>query len=109
MDRTSISTFVRHLPLATSRRGLASIGGVLGGSVLARLGFFPEEVFAAKSGRCKTPCGVCERCDRGKCRKQNGKKRCQRGRCKPKPDGAPCCPPDCFGGCQDGVCEPCLC
>ena len=110
MDSKRFDAFARRLGVAMSRRDFARVGsGALGGVVVAPLGFSAGNVLAAKSGKCKKPCGVCERCDRGKCTKKNGKKHCKRGTCKPKPDGTPCCPQNCIGGCQNGACGECIC
>lgn len=77
--------------------------GLAGGSALAAL-FGPRagvEVGAARSGKCQPACGVCERCDRGRCKKKkHGKKHCKHRKCKPLADGAPC--PG--GTCQTGAC-----
>jgi hypothetical protein len=104
MNSHAFDAIARHLPLTTSRRGIARIGSsALAAAVLARIGLSPSGSLAAKSGRCKTPCGECQRCDPGKCRKKpNGQKRCKRGRCTPKPDFIACS----FGFCFAGACTP---
>ena len=99
MNYHEFDIFARHLGIATSRRSFARLGS----GALAALGFSSSEVFAAKSGKCKNPCGECELCDSGKCRKtKHGKKRCKRGTCKPKADFTNCE----FGFCFEGECTP---
>ena len=91
MNSKAFDAIARRLPLTTSRRSLA------------RIGLSPSGSLAAKSGKCKKPCGECARCDPGKCRKmQNGQKRCKRGRCKPRADFTNCS----FGFCFAGACTP---
>ena len=104
MNSKAFDAIARRLPLTTSRRSLARIGrSILAAAVLARIGLSPSGSFAAKSGKCKKPCGECARCDPGKCRKmQNGQKRCKRGRCKPRADFTNCS----FGFCFAGACTP---
>lgn len=104
MDNKPFDACARLLPLTTSRRRIARFGtGALAAAVLVRLGLTSPEVLAAKSGKCKKPCGECERCDKGKCqKKKNGKKRCKRGTCKPRADFTNCS----FGFCENGDCSP---
>ncbi len=104
MNNQTFDAIACRLPLATSRRGIARTGGsVLASAVLARIGPSPSGGLAAKSGTCKKPCGECEVCDPGKCRKtKNGKKRCRRGTCQPKADFTNCS----LGFCENGVCKP---
>jgi hypothetical protein len=58
---------------------------------------------ARKSGKCQPKCGACEKCKKGACDKNNGKKRCKKGKCKPKADGIDCTVPN-GGICQNGRC-----
>ena len=104
MNSEEFDSFARDRGTVTSRRGIARVGtAVLGVEVLARVGLSSSEVVAATSGRCKAPCGECEQCDRGPCRRmKNGKKRCKRGKCTPKPDFISCP----FGFCFAGACTP---
>lgn len=101
MNSQTFDAVVRRLPEATSRRNITRIGSrALRAAILARIGLPSAEVFAARSGTCKKPCGECEQCDKGTCRKKNGRKRCKRGRCTPKPDFIACS----FGFCFEGAC-----
>ena len=104
MKSQTFDGIARRLPLATSRRGIARIGsGAPGAAVLVRFGLASSEGVAAKAGKCTKPCGECERCDPGTCRKnKHGTKRCRRGTCTPKADFTSCS----FGCCFDGDCTP---
>jgi hypothetical protein len=98
MDTHQFDRFTRSLSIAGSRRGMlgTALSGVLVGLGLAD----PDEVAAARSAKCRRKPGECERCDRGKCEKKDGKKRCKAGKIKPKPFGTPCS----LGTCQNGAC-----
>ena|SRR5688572_24249735 len=99
MNTDGFDVLARRLGVSASRRSFARLGS----GALAALGFSSSEVFAAKSGRCKPKCGTCQRCNRGACRKENGKEHCKRGTCKPKENFTNCE----FGGfCFDGECRP---
>ena len=105
MDTQRLDAVVRRLPVSMPRRGFFRIGTYsLAASVLTRFGLSSSAVFGAKSGRCKTPCGECELCDRGTCRKRkNGEKRCKPGACRPRANSTSCS----FGGvCFEGACQP---
>lgn len=78
---------------ASRRRTLA---GML--AALAALGLATEAAGAAKSGKCKKPCGQCQFCKKGTCQKKDGKKRCKKGKCKPEALGTPCGGDDCGCG-----------
>ena len=98
MDSHRFDAFARMLTDGRSRRGLVRLlaGLALGVLVSSR----PEESWA-ESGKCKKKCGPCQKCDRGKCEKKNGKTRRKPGKCKPKANGTPCT----SGVCQDGICD----
>ena len=97
MDADRFDTLTRSLSVAGSRRwALAAITGSLG---LIRL-TGPDDVAAAKSGKCKPKCGECQKCDKGDCERKNGKKKCKKGKCKAKANGTPCT----NGSCQGGSC-----
>ena len=99
MDADRFDALTRSLTAAGSRRrALATaLSGALG--LLGLAG--PDEAAAAKSGKCKPPCGECATCKRGDCKKKQGrKKRCKRGKCQPLREGTPCT----NGTCQSGSC-----
>jgi hypothetical protein len=109
------------------RRAIAVVlSGGLGLLGLAQ----PDDAAAARSGRCKPKCAPCEKCQRGDCKRKDGKRRCSRGKCKPRKDLIDCpagtvrnlatcgccqvagktCPFDgvnncCSGLCPGGTCE----
>ena len=101
MDAKRFDMIAKALISETNRR--RTLGGLLGGA-LAALGLSSaEEADAAKSGKCKKECGLCESCKRGKCRKTaRGKKVCKKGKCKPKENGEQCA--GAGGTCQSGTC-----
>src|SRR5918995_5639983 len=101
MDAKRFDTIAKALISETNRR--RTLGGLLGGA-LAALGLSgADETDAAKSGKCKKECGLCESCKRGKCRKTaRGKKVCKKGKCKPKENGEQCA--GAGGTCQSGTC-----
>jgi hypothetical protein len=98
MDADQFDTLTRSLSIAGSRRRM--LGTALSGALVALRLADPDEVTAGRSAKCRRKPGECERCDRGKCTKHNGKKRCKAGKIKPKPFGTPCS----FGTCQNGAC-----
>ena len=101
MDAKRFDTIAKAFISETSRR--RTLGGLLGGA-LGALGLAGlDDVDAAKSGKCKEACGICEFCQKGKCKQKNGKKRCKAGKCQPKPNETPCGFPG-NGGCTDGEC-----
>jgi hypothetical protein len=63
-----------------------TLGGLAGGA-LVTLGLArPEDAYTAKSRKCKGGCDLCERCDKGSCRRNNkGRKVCTPGNCEPTP------------------------
>lgn len=72
---------------ASRRRTLAGVvAAALGALGISRA----ENVAAAKSGKCKKKCNQCEFCQKGTCKKKNGKKRCKKGKCKPAEGRTPC-------------------
>ena len=87
-----------------SRRGLLrrTLGFFAPTALMAILGT-PDAADAAKNGRCKPACGICQRCQKGKCRKKNGKKRCKKGKCQPAQAGTPC---DAAGDAEGTCCGP---
>src|SRR3712207_1016646 len=98
MDAARFDALSRSLIVAGSRRQTlaAVLSGALGWHALVH----PGVASAARSGRCKQPCGECERCQKGACKKRNGKKRCKPGRCVAEANDAPCA----GGSCCDGRC-----
>ena len=98
MDADRFDTLTRSLTVAGSRRR------ALGPRSAARSWRSeladPDDAVAARSARCRRKPGECERCDRGKCEKKDGKKRCKAGKIKSKPFGTPCS----LGTCQNGAC-----
>ena len=99
MDAARFDSLTRSLFAARSRR--QTLGIVLGGAVVA-LGVTHADD-ATAGGKCKPTCDECETCDKGKCKKKNGKKVCKKGTCKPKVAGSPCTVPS-GGSCQNGAC-----
>ena len=90
MDAKRFDAIAKILVTARSRRWTR--GGLLAGTLGLLASANPEEVWSAKSGKCKQPCAACEQCDKGKCQKKNGKKRCRKGKCKPLARLAACAP-----------------
>ena len=99
MDAHRFDQFLRAFTTVRSRRdhARALLGFALGSAAGATL---TNEVAAGRG--CKTPCGECGFCKRGRCRKKNGKKRCEPGKCLEIPDGTPCS----IGSCLVGQCAP---
>src|SRR5829696_3565049 len=98
MDADRFDTLTRSLSNAGSRRRM--FGTTLSVALVALRLTDPEDAVAARSARCRRKPGECERCDRGKCEKKDGKKRCKAGKIKSKPFGTPCS----LGTCQNGAC-----
>ena len=98
MDADRFDTLTRSLGSAGSRR--RALGAALSGALVALGVTDPDEASAARSARCRRRPGECERCDRGKCEKKDGKKRCKAGKIKAKAFGTPCS----LGTCQNGAC-----
>jgi hypothetical protein len=100
MDGFDFDTLARAVGSLTTRR--LALAALLGGA-FGRLGL-AETAAKRKSGRCKPKCSECQRCDLGRCRKNNqGKKVCKKSKCQPKATGTPC--PAFSGGlCQNGTC-----
>jgi hypothetical protein len=101
MERFHFDALTRSLTTAGSRR--LALAALLGGA-FGRLGLAEIEA-KRKSGKCKPKCAACQKCDKGKCDKKNGKKICKKGTCKPKANGAPCTT-FLSGRCQNGTCVP---
>ena len=78
MEDTRFDAIVKAVGSLTTRR--LTIGALLGGA-LGRLGLTGTEA-KMSSGKCKPKCGACERCQKGNCKRKNGKKRCHKGKCK---------------------------
>jgi hypothetical protein len=99
MDGSRFDALSRALTATGSRRLtlVALLGGIAGFQGLS------DARARGKSGTCKPRCNECERCDKGPCRRRNGKKHCHKGKCKPKPAGTLCAA---FPGgvCQNGTC-----
>jgi hypothetical protein len=97
VEDTRFDTLAKALGALTTRR--FTLGALLGGPI----GLHTSDDAAAKrkSGTCKPPCTECTRCQRGKCRKKDGKKRCKKAACVPKGAGAPCSVPA-GGSCESG-------
>jgi hypothetical protein len=98
MDGSRFDTLAKTLATASPRRQAltAALGGALGILGLRQ----PEDVGAARSGKCKQTPGVCQICKKGKCSKKNGKKKCKAGKILPKAEGTACT----GGSCQGGSC-----
>lgn len=82
---------------ANRRRTLA---GMLAGAIAALGLADAQDADAARSGRCRKPCGQCQFCKKGKCRRKDGEKRCRKGKCKNLERGTPCAGGD--GDCACG-------
>jgi hypothetical protein len=102
MDEIRFDTLARSLTVAGSRRS-AFAAGVIGTLGLLGLAISDDAQAKRSSGKCKPRCDECEKCNKGSCKKKNGKKRCHKGKCKPKAAGAPCTT---FAGgfCVNGSC-----
>ena len=98
MDADRFDSLIRSLTTVGSRRRTLAtvITGAIGLLGLAGA----DDAAAGKSGKCKPQCGECATCDKGKCKKKNGKKRCKKGKCKAKGNGTGCS----IGTCQNGGC-----
>ena len=81
MDGKRFDTITKGVISQLNRR--RALGGLTGGA-LVTLGLAdPDAAYTAKSAKCKGGCGLCERCDKGSCRKKkNGRKVCRPGKCK---------------------------
>jgi hypothetical protein len=98
MESSRFDTMTRALSAAGSRR--RALAAALGGSLSLLGAVLPDDVAAAKSGKCRPKCGECEKCKKGACRRR-GKRVCKRGKCRARVDGSPCS----TGSCQGGVCN----
>ena len=99
MDESRFDAIVRSLGTLATRRL------TLGALVAATLGVRGlDEAEAATSGKCDPKCGPCATCNKGKCKKKNGKKKCKKGKCEPKTDGIACTLSTGNGTCQAGKC-----
>ena len=81
MDGKRFDAFAKGVFSQITRR--RAVGSLAGGT-LVTLGLAdPEAAYTAKSKKCKGGCGLCEKCDKGSCkRNNNGKKACKAGKCK---------------------------
>ena len=66
---------------------------------MAALGLVNQDEAEAAS-TCKPTCGECQTCQKGNCKKKNGKKKCAKGKCTDKSNGTDCS----RGTCQNGTC-----
>ena len=82
MDGDRFDSLARSLSAAGSRRRAFAIA-FSGGQALLGLAR-PDDAVEAKSGKCKPKCGACETCQKGNCKRKNGKKHCKKGKCKPR-------------------------
>jgi hypothetical protein len=82
MDGDRFDSLARSLSAAGSRRRAFAIA-FSGGQALLGLAR-PDDAVEAKSGKCKPKCGACETCQKGNCKRKNGKKQCKKGKCKPR-------------------------
>ena len=100
VDARHFDDLIRSLAFDSSRRRL--LAGLTGG-LLAMLSLSrTSEEAAARSGKCKQACSLCEQCKKGKCKRKNGRKRrtCKAGTCQPKATGTACGGGTCInGGC----------
>lgn len=101
MNAIRFDALTHVLTASASRR--RTLGGLLGGALVALGLTNADDAAAAKTGRCKQECGECEFCQTGTCKKRNGKKRCKRGVCKPKANSTSC---SVGGVCYNGNCQP---
>jgi hypothetical protein len=105
MDGKRFDAISRALITETSRRRTltGTFGGALTALGLARL-TAAKKTRAAASGQCKPACDECNECEKGKCKKKNGKKSCKSGKCTPKTNGTAC---GSLAGavCQQGICR----
>jgi hypothetical protein len=98
MDGTRFDSLARSLTTPGSRRRALAVAFT---GALGLLGLeAPIETSAGKSGKCLPECSECQTCQKGNCKKKNGKTRCDRGKCKAKTTGTPCG----GGSCQSGSC-----
>ena len=105
MDPERFDRLARSLIETGSRR--RALAAALAGSLAAAVGLLgrtlPEAAEAkATSGKCTPQCGECQKCDKGQCRKKNGKKHCKKGKCKATGEGLPCAN---GGRCRAGSCS----
>src|SRR5687767_1267123 len=100
MDGSHFDTLVKTLATTPLTRANALRRLVVSAAALAALGrglAAPDEVTAARSGKCKRAPGPCETCKKGKCEKKDGKKTCKAGKIKPKAIGTLCAGGSCDG------------
>lgn len=100
MDAERFDAIAKALTSESTRR--RTLGGLAGGALVALGLADPEDAWSQKSGTCPSTCGLCERCDEGRCRRnRRGKKRCRAGKCKVNTGGL-CYDPvtDVSGTCQ---------
>lgn len=100
MDAKLFDSMSKALITAANRRSTlaAALGGALGLGGLA-------ESEASKNGKCKPKCDECNKCNKGKCKRKNGKKHCKKGSCVPKENGTGCTLSNGDSGtCQNGAC-----
>lgn len=97
MDPTRFDALARKLVSPETRRGILTL--LVGGGISV---LEVTDAAARKSGACQPACATCQTCEKGKCKKKNGRKRCKKGRCQPAGNGTTCA----TGGglCQNGVC-----
>ena len=98
MEAERFDAVTRTFVVPVSRR--LTLGAVIAGA-LSLVGLGAEA--AVKSPRCPHACSSCERCQRGRCHRRNGKKRCTKGNCVDLPDDTVC---DGTGHCLFGFCNP---
>jgi len=98
VDAERFDALLRTLVTPTARRTvMATLSAVAFGSILS------PPATARRSGACVPPCGECEHCATGACKRKHHKKRCRAGTCQLLPAGTPCTAfPS--GICRDGVC-----
>jgi len=81
MDGERFDAIARGVFSQITRR--RAIGGLTGGALVTIGLADPEEAYTAKSKKCKGGCDVCEKCNKGSCRRNNkGKKVCKPGKCQ---------------------------
>ena len=105
MDAKQFDVIAKAMGSRTGRRQTLSslLGGALGLLGLARA----EDAWGLDkhyNRDCSKQCNQCEKCEKGKCRTKNGKKRCADGKCKPRANGVACAA--CTGSsCGNGTCQ----
>ena len=80
MDSNRFDRLARIVGAGATRRAAVTLLSSLGLSGVS-LGD-PGDAWA-RSGKCKPDCGACQKCKKGKCEKNSGKKVCKKGKCKP--------------------------